>query len=151
MASVFFATIVYIGAENPKKMNKVLLPIVMTLLCAYGCNKSTATSNPIVGAWELTNYFKNGSEVTASYLNDFPGYTIYFADNGSVKSSYTNTSGNLQITFGVFEMMNNNSQVQISFSGAPIQVADIHQLDETVLKYGYKESGDSIVRWYKRR
>lgn len=132
-------------------MSKVLLPIVMILLSAYGCNKSTSPSHPIVGAWELTNFFKNGSDVTATYLIDFPGYTIYFADNGSVKSSYTNTSGNLQITFGVYEMMNNNAQVQISFSGSPIQLADIYQLDDAVLKYGYKESGDSIVRWYKRR
>ena len=133
-------------------MNKLLLPIVMTLLSVFGCNKSTSPSHPIVGAWELTNFFKNGSDVTATYLNDFPGYTIYFADNGSVKSSYTNpTTNNLQITFGVYEMMNNDTQVQVSFSGAPIQLADIHQLDDAVLKYGYKESGDSIVRWYKRR
>ncbi len=132
-------------------MNKFFLLSIMTLLCASGCNKSATPSNPIVGAWELTNFFKNGSDVTATYLNDFPGYTIYFADNGSVKSSYTNTSGNLQITFGVFELMNNNTQVQISFSGAPVQLAEIHQLDETMLKYGYKESGDSIVCWYKSR
>lgn len=133
-------------------MSKVLLPIVMTLLSVFGCNKSTSPSHPIVGAWELTNFFKNGSDVTATYLNGSPGYTIYFADNGSVKSSYTNpATNNLQITFGVYEMMNNDSQVQVSFSGAPIQLAYIYQLDNAVLKYGYKESGDSIVRWYKRR
>jgi len=134
------------------KMNKFLLLSIMTLLCAYGCNKTTPTSDPIVGAWELTNFSKNGNDVTATYLNDFPGYTIYFADNGSVKSSYTNpTTNNLQITFGVYEMMNNNTQVQVSFSGKPIQFADILQLDDSVLKYGYKESGDSIVWQYKRR
>jgi hypothetical protein len=133
-------------------MNKFLLLSIMTLLCAYGCNKSTSPSNPIIGAWELTNFFKNGSDVTVTYLNDFPGYTIYFADNGSVKSSYTNpATNNFQITFGVYEMMNDDTQVQVSFSGAAIQLADIHQLDDAVLKYGYKESGDSIVRWYKRR
>jgi len=133
-------------------MNKFLLLSIMTLLCAYGCNKTTHTSDPIVGAWELTNFSKNGNDVTATYLNDFPGYTIYFADNGSVKSSYTNpTTNNLQITFGVYEMMNNNTQVQVSFSGKPIQFAEILQLDDSVLKYGYKESADSIVWQYKRR
>jgi|APTNR8051073442_1049403.scaffolds.fasta_scaffold17618_2 hypothetical protein len=133
-------------------MNKLFLFPVFILCCVIGCNNTNKPMHPIIGAWQLDSLSKNGADNTSAFLTNFPGYTIYFADNGSVKSSYTNTAtNNLQITFGVFELMDNETKVKVSFSGAAIQIADIHRLDETTLQYGYQESGDTILCKYKRR
>ncbi len=92
---------------------KKLLPVLLLLVIAAGCNKEKIyTDNLQGGEWEVYKYLLYNVDRTTLFNNQYPGYRITFSGN-----AFTETYGSIDTTTvtGTYTFAENDEKIVLNY------------------------------------
>lgn len=90
---------------------KKLLPVLLLLIIAAGCNKEKVYTDNLQGEWEVYKYLLYNVDRTVLYGNQYPGYRITFSG-----SNFTETYGSIDTTTvaGTYAFADNDEKIVLA-------------------------------------
>lgn len=91
---------------------KKLLPVLLLLVMAAGCNKEKIYTDNLQGDWEVYKYLLYNVDRTTLYNTQYPGYKITFSG-----SNFTETYGTPDTTTitGSYVFEDNDEKIVLSY------------------------------------
>lgn len=115
---------------------KKLLPVLLLLVIAAGCNKEKIITDNLNGEWEVYKYLLYNVDRTNLYNTQYPGYRITFSGTSFTETygSVDTTSNDTTTITGTYAFADNDEKLvftHINYSYTPILDTAGNVIDST--------------------